>query len=162
MVLFFIWRTGYSLFKVMDTASNSHDPLTHLSRERMVNQQGYRKNSQNESYEGNIWFKCLQDLCRCPIHRSEATVLAIKKIRNFYTKPTHKSSQSSVFRCEAKVHQHRTRSVRWLMLNLAASFQCGINTVFTQELIFKIVCLSYSLGFMKSSNTPTYKILTSS
>ena len=85
---------GYSLFKLMDTACNSHDPLTHLSREKTIKQQGYKKthkvNPKKEIFGLNA-YKSFAGVLR---HHSEATVFAMKKIRNFYAKPTQKSSRS--------------------------------------------------------------------
>ena len=45
----------------------------------------------------------------------------------------------------------------YVKLNIEVLFRYRINRIFTKELIFKIVCLFYSPGFMKSSNSLTYK-----
>lgn len=70
---------------------------------------------------------------------------------------THNSSSSSVFMCEARLHLHRTLGDGYVKLNADVLFRYRIDIIFTKDLIFKIVCLLYSLHFMESSNTLTYK-----
>lgn len=158
MALFLIQGTGYSLFKLMDTTHNSHDPLIHLFRERMVNQQGYK--------ELTKWVPRRKYLVQMPTRTSR--VSETPQWGNCFW-----NEENMKLWCKTNSEKLLLLGVKpayiclglCMMTNVELGgffFQCRINTVFTQDLIFKTVCLFYSLGFMKSSKTPTYKILTSS
>lgn len=94
-------------------------------------------------------------LGECLRYHSTVRHLSLQ-IRNFYSKLTYQTFSSSVFMCEAKLHLHKTLDNDYLKLNFDTLFRYRISRVFSQDLILKVICLFYSLGFMESS-TPTYK-----